>query len=174
PSLTAPPRNSLAIHSSAPRTRCAGTLIGGVFKSTDSGANWSPTNTGLTAPDVRALAINPSTPSTLYAGTLDGGVFRSTNSGGTWAPINTGLSNTEVWALVINPITLITVHAATFGGGVFDQDIALLCGNGVINAGEQCDDSNHANGDCCSSTCQFETAGSPCGSDGNACTNDIC
>jgi cysteine-rich repeat protein len=32
-----------------------------------------------------------------------------------------------------------------------------LCGNGVVDAGEQCDDSNLADGDACSATCQTET-----------------
>jgi cysteine-rich repeat protein len=34
-----------------------------------------------------------------------------------------------------------------------------ICGNGVIQAGEACDDSNNTNGDCCSSVCGFEPAG---------------
>jgi len=36
------------------------------------------------------------------------------------------------------------------------------CGNGTVDAGEQCDDGNTQNGDCCSSTCQFEPLGSSC------------
>jgi cysteine-rich repeat protein len=40
-----------------------------------------------------------------------------------------------------------------------------LCGNGVVNAGEQCDDGNVVGGDCCSATCQFESAGTTCGGD---------
>jgi cysteine-rich repeat protein len=32
------------------------------------------------------------------------------------------------------------------------------CGNGVPEGGEECDDGNLADGDCCSSTCQAETA----------------
>jgi cysteine-rich repeat protein len=43
------------------------------------------------------------------------------------------------------------------------------CGNGHLDPGEDCDDGNTANGDCCSSTCHFEANGSSC-SDGNACT----
>ena len=39
---------------------------------------------------------------------------------------------------------------------------AIICGDGTIDAGEQCDDSNTNDGDCCSSTCQFETAGTVC------------
>jgi hypothetical protein len=48
------------------------------------------------------------------------------------------------------------------------------CGNGVVNPNEQCDDGGTANGDCCSSTCQFEANGGACTDDGNACTNDQC
>ena len=44
-----------------------------------------------------------------------------------------------------------------------------LCGNGNVDAGEQCDDGNMANGDCCSSTCHFEPSGSNC-NDFNTCT----
>ena len=62
----------------------------GVFQSTNSGASWSPVNTGLSggALYVYALAIDPHTPSTLYAGT-GSGVFQSTNSGGSWSAVNT-------------------------------------------------------------------------------------
>lgn len=37
--------------------------------------------------------------------------------------------------------------------------VSPVCGNGVVEAGEQCDDSNTANGDGCSATCQTETSG---------------
>ena len=39
---------------------------------------------------------------------------------------------------------------------------ASICGDGVIEPGEQCDDGNTLDGDCCSSTCLFEPAGAPC------------
>ncbi len=44
-----------------------------------------------------------------------------------------------------------------------------LCGNGSLDAGEQCDDGNRVDGDCCSRRCEYEASGSSC-SDGNACT----
>jgi cysteine-rich repeat protein len=37
-----------------------------------------------------------------------------------------------------------------------------VCGDGTIDAGEDCDDSNTAAGDCCSPTCQNEPEGSAC------------
>jgi cysteine-rich repeat protein len=48
------------------------------------------------------------------------------------------------------------------------------CGNGMIDAGEQCDDGNVANHDCCSSTCQFEPVNTTCAHDLRACTLDVC
>ena len=44
-----------------------------------------------------------------------------------------------------------------------------FCGDGATDAGEQCDDGGTTNGDCCSSTCQFETAGTVCRTSGGVC-----
>ena len=111
---------ALAIDPHIPSTLYAATS-GGVFRSTDSGASWSPVITGLTNTDVKALAIDPMTPSTLYAGTWGGGgVFQSTNSGASWSPVNTGLTaNTNVNALAIDPMTPSTLYAGTQGDGTF-------------------------------------------------------
>jgi cysteine-rich repeat protein len=43
-----------------------------------------------------------------------------------------------------------------------------VCGDGVREGSEQCDDGNTAPGDCCSASCQFEVAGSSC-ADANVC-----
>jgi cysteine-rich repeat protein len=48
------------------------------------------------------------------------------------------------------------------------------CGNGVVDAGETCDDGNRYPGDCCASTCTFEPATSACGRDADVCTFDRC
>src|SRR5262249_4657301 len=48
------------------------------------------------------------------------------------------------------------------------------CGDGIVQPPEQCDDNNTLDGDCCSATCMFEPAGSPCPDDGAACTVDVC
>ncbi len=61
--------------------------------------------------------------------------------------------------------------------GFTDHSVAAyghLCGNGMFNSGEECDDGNTAGGDCCSATCTNEPAGTLCSSDGNVCTDDKC
>jgi cysteine-rich repeat protein len=57
------------------------------------------------------------------------------------------------------------------------QDIFVQfggCGDGAVQGAEECDDGGRADGDCCSSTCMFEAAGSAC-TDGDLCTQlDAC
>jgi cysteine-rich repeat protein len=36
------------------------------------------------------------------------------------------------------------------------------CGNGTVDEGEECDDGNGANGDCCTPACRFAAAGTVC------------
>ncbi len=49
-----------------------------------------------------------------------------------------------------------------------------VCGNSIVETGEDCDDGNTSSGDCCSDACQFESSGSAC-DDSDACTTaDTC
>ncbi len=50
----------------------------------------------------------------------------------------------------------------------------VVCGNGILDPGEQCDDGNSVGGDCCSASCQLNPMGHPCTDDGNVCTIDEC
>jgi cysteine-rich repeat protein len=43
-----------------------------------------------------------------------------------------------------------------------------VCGDAVVDPGEDCDDGNALDGDCCSGACLFEASGSVCGT-GDAC-----
>src|SRR5438132_484689 len=60
-----------------------------------------------------------------------------------------------------------------------------ICGNGILDTFETCDDGNQLDGDCCSSTCQRDPAGTACApgrcvgtprncNDSNVCTDDSC
>lgn len=65
-------------------------------------------------------------------------------------------------------------HAATASVLVARYDAGEYCGDGVVQVGESCDDGNGVDGDCCSSSCTFESFGSICTDDGDACTTDTC
>ncbi len=106
----------LAIDPVTPQTLYAGTEGGGVFKTVNSGGNWSTINTGLTNKIVHSLKIDPSTPQTVYAGTEKGGVFKSINGGMVWRAVNTGLTNTFVRSLAIDPASPQTIYTGTDGG----------------------------------------------------------
>lgn len=92
---------------------------GGIFRSTNDGASWTPASNGLAGQFVSSLANNGTA---LFAGTyganqLSGaGVFRSTDSGATWTPANNGLSSQNILSLGTNGAT---VFAGAVAGGVF-------------------------------------------------------
>ena len=62
-----------------------------------------------------------------------------------------------------------SAFAAMFVVGGVARDAWADCGDGVVEApGEQCDDGNVEDGDCCSSACDFEANGTACN------TSDLC
>jgi len=92
----------------------AGTNVGGLYQSADSGANWVKTsNIGY----VGINDIKQDSFGNIYAGT-DVGVITNQGALGTWIPKNTGLGNLTVHTLVIDPVTPTTLYAGT-NGGVF-------------------------------------------------------
>jgi ligand-binding sensor domain-containing protein len=93
----------------------AGTIGGGVFRSTDNGDSWTSANLVLTNDGVLSLAINSS--GEIFAGTYRSGVFRSTDNGGSWTPVIIGLTTTKVRSLAIQASG--EIFAGTIGGGVF-------------------------------------------------------
>jgi len=76
----------------------AGTSIGGVFASTDSGATWAAISSGLTNASITSLAM---TGTDMFAGTNQAGVFRSTDNGSNWIAVNSGLPDAVVSQLAV-------------------------------------------------------------------------
>lgn len=65
-------------------------------------------------------------------------------------------------------------HMETQVSNDVTKDWVYVCGNGVREGTEECDDGNTESGDCCSPTCQIDPDATPC-SDGTACTEvDTC
>ncbi len=50
----------------------------------------------------------------------------------------------------------------------------LGCGNGRLDCGEQCDDGNRTNGDCCAADCTVEAAATSCALEGSLCAVGEC
>src|SRR5262245_61456749 len=99
-----------------PTTVYAGVLGGGVFKSTDAGAEWVPINNGLTSTQIRALAVDPQAPATLYAGTGGGGFFKTVNGGASWTLLdNARMNGNFVFDIAIDPQTPATLYVGGNG-----------------------------------------------------------
>lgn len=94
------------------------------------------------------------------------------------AAINAGNpTGCEDWdrGVLAGPVTDDQRHVARAQGTACDVGAyeAVVCGDSTTGPGEQCDDGNLVNGDCCTSTCLNE-APHPC-SDSDACTaGDAC
>ena len=102
---------SLVFHPDNADIMYAGGVSGGVWKSTNAGASWSPLTDDMENLAVVTLAIMPDTPSTLIAGTGEGvyvgrpivrsrgvegnGIYRSTDDGLTWQAIPFTLDNSD-------------------------------------------------------------------------------
>ena len=107
----------------------AGSIGGGLWKSTDSGATWSPVDDNFDNMMVTTLVQDPSDANTMYFGTGEGfvfdnigirgfGIFKSTDGGTTWSHLTSTSGNTFhfVHKLAINSSG--TVFACTLNGGV--------------------------------------------------------
>lgn len=118
------------------------TLLTGVYRSTDGGANWTQVSNGLptypgspTNLGVLSLAIDPLVPTTLWASVIDinaafgapGHIYKTTDSGAHWTDSSSGMTSADIRALLVDHPSLASpavVYAAGGGtsgnpGGVF-------------------------------------------------------
>lgn len=82
----------------------------GFYKSTDAGASWFKSSTGLSG-TVNDIAIDPDNSTVLYAATSNS-VYKSTNSGASWNDM--GLNG--VTSIVIDVTTVTTIYVGTTTG----------------------------------------------------------
>ncbi len=93
--LTSGRVNAVAVSPSNPQLVLIGAATGGVWRSTDGGANFSPTSDNQIDLAVGSIAFAPSDNSVVYAGMgdkaqgyLGTGVLKSTDGGQTWTRVN--------------------------------------------------------------------------------------
>ena len=101
---------ALAIDPYDSNTIYVGTDVG-VFKSAQSGKNWTAMNVGL-APSGQAtyvglLVIDPQHLGTIYAASFSrNGLFKSTDGAATWSTINSGLLHNDGFPLLISALAM--------------------------------------------------------------------
>ncbi|MBO6575487.1 MAG: hypothetical protein JJ896_10830 [Rhodothermales bacterium] len=104
--------SDLEIHPENPNRLFAGAATGGVFRSDDLGASWTPILDDQPFLSIGDIAIAPSDPAIMYVGTGEangghnnyagGGLFRSTDGGESWS--YTGLAETvSIGRVIVHP-----------------------------------------------------------------------
>lgn len=107
---------SVAVHPSDTTKIYVSSPGGGIWKSTNSGASWTPLvdNTSSSWMNVFHISIDPSDQNTLYAAA--GSVIKSTNAGASWASTGGGPSSTK--KVVVHPSNSAIIFA-TGSNGIF-------------------------------------------------------
>jgi len=108
-----------------------GAAAGGVWKTIDSGASWTPLFDNQAMSSIGAIAVAPSNHDVIYVGSGEGalrgnitfgdGVYKSSDGGKTWT--NIGLRDTrQIGALIVDPnnpdIVLVAAIGHAFGPNV--------------------------------------------------------
>lgn len=109
---------SVAIHPSDTAVIYVSSPGGGIWKSSNSGATWTPLIDFVNSAwmNVFHLCIDPGNNSVLYASLSSGGVIKSTNAGSTWAATGSGPSSSR--QVKVHPSNSSIVFTAG-GGGLY-------------------------------------------------------
>ena len=101
---------------------------GGLWRTTDYGAHWSPVNDRWKSLAMGAVVMDPSAPDTMYAGTGEGafngdaidgvGIYKSTDGGNNWTLLPNTTTFVTTNALAVSPANGQIVLAGTREGGI--------------------------------------------------------
>jgi hypothetical protein len=142
---------SIAIHPNDASTIFAGSVGGGIWKTTNGGASWLPVNDFMANLAVTSVVFTPTNPAVMYAATGEGlagsrgirgaGVFKSTDGGTTWnqLPSTANPSFDFTNRVAVSPdgttvlaATLTGIYRSTDGGATFPAaSVGGHIGNGI-------------------------------------------
>lgn len=118
---------SLVVNPANPNEMWAGAVGGGVWRSTNAGASWSPVNDQIGNLAVCSLALVPTSPLTIYVGTGEGfyngdaivgaGVYKSSDGGATFLRLTATSGWGYVNRIAVAPTNPSVVLAATRSPG---------------------------------------------------------
>lgn len=116
--------NSMAFHPTDSTTFYLAAAQGGVWKTTDNGANWTVLTDGLGSIASGDIAIDPNNPDILYYGTGEqnysgdsqygAGIFKSTNAGASWTNIVSAATvGSYISKIIVDPSNSNNVYCTT-------------------------------------------------------------
>ena len=135
----------LAADPQHPTTVYAGTLDGGIWKTTDGAAHWKPAYAGLPAvsgrfASINAIAVDPALPSRVYAA-MDIGLYLSDDAGTSWSESGAGvLDGKFLNVLAIDPVSSSTVFVGTSRGVYVSHNAGASwspSNSGLVDSGGQ-------------------------------------
>lgn len=116
--------NTIAIHPTNEDIIFVGFAQGGVWRTTDGGANWVPVFDEQLSLSIGDIEFDPSNPQTIYVGTGDpnitgypfigNGIYRSTDGGNTWEHLGL-LAQRIISKIIVHPTDPEVIFAATMG-----------------------------------------------------------
>ncbi len=95
-----------------------GANTGGVWRTTDGGATWTPLSDNFSNMYVYSVTIDPNDSDTYYFGSSSGLIYKSTDAGGTWNEIG-DVSNFVVNKILVNPNDSNMIFATSSNIGIF-------------------------------------------------------
>jgi len=119
---------AVAVDPGNPNVLYIGGAQGGIWKSSDAGASWSPRTDDQCSLAIGSIAIDPVDPRIIYAGTGEAnlsadsyygcGVLRSTDGGTTWAQFGASVFDTPTGGAYIPAIVVDQASAGSAGTSV--------------------------------------------------------
>lgn len=108
--------SAMAIHPANPNVIYVGSPGGGLWKSTNAGANWTPlTDNNSTWMSIFAITIDPLDQNTIYVGTSTSLLLKSTDGGGSFSSTGAGPGGT-IRKVLIHPTSTNIIFAAATNG----------------------------------------------------------